>query len=80
MVKNTINGKQFTVIWHVDDLKLSHVDKELVDEMIDWMKSLYRNDMRISRGKKHDYLGMNPEFSVRPGCSNYGRLPKRGTL
>ena len=65
VVKNTINGKQFTVIWHVDDLKLSHVDKELVDEMIEWMKSLYRNDMRISRGKKHDYLGMNPEFSVK---------------
>ena len=54
VVNKTINGKQFTITRHVDDLKLSHVDKEVVDEMINWTKSLYGNDMRISKGKKHD--------------------------
>ena len=29
-----INGKQFTVLWHADDLKISHEDKKVVDEAI----------------------------------------------
>jgi len=27
-----INGKQLTVFWHVDDLKISHKDKKVVDQ------------------------------------------------
>ena len=27
MANKTINGKQCTIIWHVDDLKISHVEK-----------------------------------------------------
>ena len=33
--------------------------------MIKWMKSLYVNKMQISKGKKHDYLGINIDFSVK---------------
>jgi hypothetical protein len=62
----TVNGKQFTITWHVDDLKLSHVDVKVVDKMISWLKSIYGKDMRVSRGKKHDYLGMDLDYSV-PG-------------
>jgi hypothetical protein len=51
-----VNGKQFTITWHVDDLKLSHVDVKEVDKTIEWLKSIYGEDMRVSRGKKHDYL------------------------
>jgi len=29
-----VNGKQCTVIWHVDDLKISHVDSKVVNEVI----------------------------------------------
>ena len=25
-----INGKQYTVVWHVDDLKVSHLDPEVI--------------------------------------------------
>ena len=49
-----IGGKQFTTTWNVDNLQLSHVDKKVVDQMIEWMKGLYGNGMRISRGNKHD--------------------------
>ena len=31
VVNKTINGHQMTVVWHVDDLKVSHVDVEEVD-------------------------------------------------
>jgi hypothetical protein len=61
-----VKVKQFTITWHVDDLKLSHVDVKVVDEMISWLKSIYGEDMRVSRGKKHDYLGMDLDYSV-PG-------------
>ena len=27
MANGMVNGKQMTVIWHVDDLKVSHVDE-----------------------------------------------------
>jgi hypothetical protein len=46
-----VNGKQFTITWHVDDLKLSHVDLKEVDKTIEWLKSIYGEDMRVSRGK-----------------------------
>jgi len=29
-----INGKQCTIIWNVDDLKISHVDKNVVEDII----------------------------------------------
>jgi hypothetical protein len=47
-----VNGKQFTITWHVDDLKLSHVDVKEVDKTIEWLKSIYGEDMWVSRGKK----------------------------
>jgi hypothetical protein len=35
-----VNGKQLTVTWHVDDLKLSHVDENEVTKTINWLKSI----------------------------------------
>jgi hypothetical protein len=61
-----VNEKQFTITWHVDDLKLSHVDLSEVTIMIKWLKSIYGQDIRVSHGKKNDYLGMDLDFSV-PG-------------
>jgi hypothetical protein len=54
-----VNEKQFTITWHVDDLKLSHMDDKEVTKMIVWLKSIYGDDIRVSRGKKHDNLGMD---------------------
>ena len=61
-MKNMIGGKQFTITCHVENLKLSHVDKKVVDEMIEWMKGLHVQDMRISRVKKNDYLRIIIDF------------------
>jgi len=30
-----INGKQRTVLWHVDDFKISHMDKNVVTQLLD---------------------------------------------
>ena len=36
-----INGKQITIIWHVDDLKISHVDRFEVTNMLYVLGRLY---------------------------------------
>ena len=63
-----VNGKQLTAVWHVDDLKISHVDSKVVDQMIDWLKRKYEDKeigiIKPSRGKVHDYLAMILDFSV----------------
>ena len=59
-----INGKQMTITWHVDDLKISHVDALKVMRIIEWFKSIYGN-VRVTRGKVRDYLGMHLDYSDR---------------
>jgi hypothetical protein len=66
-----LKGKQLTVIWHVDDLKVSHVSSNVVTKMADWLKSTYERlfddgsgEMKICRGKIHEWLGMTLDFTV----------------
>jgi hypothetical protein len=63
VANKVINGKQFTVVWHVDDIKMSHADEKEVSKLITWLKSVYGADMRVSRGKVHGYLGMTLDFT-----------------
>ena len=60
-----INGKQCTIVWHVDDLKISHVDTSVVDEVIENLRSEFGKvgELTVNRGKVHDYLGMELDFS-----------------
>jgi hypothetical protein len=58
-----VNGEQLTVAFHVDDLKVSHVDPKVVDKFLEWIKKLYEDPtikkIVPSRGKIHNYLGIN---------------------
>jgi hypothetical protein len=58
-----INNKQFTMVWHVDDIKMSHEEEKEITRMITWIKSIYGDDMRVSQGRVHDYLGMTLDFT-----------------
>jgi hypothetical protein len=60
-----INGKQMTVGWHVDDLKASHADTEVITDFGKWLKLKY-GDCKEHRGRFFDYLGMELDYSV-PG-------------
>ena len=59
VVNKTINGHQMTVVWHVDDLKVSHVDDMEVGKFIQQMEETFGKDtpLSVSHGKTHDYLG-----------------------
>jgi hypothetical protein len=36
-----VQGKQFTVMWQVDDLNMSHMSYDEVTSMINWLKVIY---------------------------------------
>ena len=55
-----IEGKQYTIVWFVDDNKAYHVKPKIIDELISDLK-LNFGDLVITRGKKHSFLGMNIE-------------------
>ena len=52
-----------TVTWHVGDLKISHKDSREVTKFIKRFGGIYGDSMKIHRGKVHDYLGMDLDFS-----------------
>ena len=58
MANKQINGYQCTILWHVDDQKISHVSNKVLDEVIASVNEWY--------GKIHDYLGMTINYTV-PG-------------
>lgn len=41
VANKTVHGKQLTVVWHVDDLKVSHVTPKVVTRMATWLKRTY---------------------------------------
>ena len=38
VAKITVNEKQHTIVWHVDDIKSSHKDPKVNDDFIQWMR------------------------------------------
>ena len=56
-----------TVCWHFDDLKISHRDEDMVTAFAVDMANIYRVKTTISRGRVHDYLGMELDFGTCPG-------------
>ena len=67
VVNKAINGKQCTIGWHVDDLKISHVEEEVVEELIRGLNDRYGKETPISvhRGPVQEYLGMTIDYSVK---------------
>jgi hypothetical protein len=65
MANKMVNGKQLTVMWHVDDFKISHKEDKVVTNMIDWMHIIYGDGMKVSRCKVHDYLRKTMDYSFK---------------
>ncbi len=60
-----INGQQCTIVWHVDDLKVSHADEAVVTEILAILSKRYGKEapLTFTRGKVHDYLGMTLDYT-----------------
>ena len=47
------------MVWHIDDMKVLHKNKEEVKKSIESMKGIYGKTMPVVKGKKDTYIGMD---------------------
>ena len=68
MAKKLVSRKQLTLVWHLDNLKASHVSLKALKEFITRLNEKFGKETPIteSYGEKHDYLGMMLDYSF-PG-------------
>ena len=53
-----VNGKQFTLVWYVDDNKGSHMEFKLSEDLVNYFKSHF-GELVVNRGRKHTFLSVN---------------------
>ena len=53
-----VNGKQCTLVWYVDDKKVSHMEEKLVEGLIKCLKDRF-GKLVVTRGNKYNFLGVN---------------------
>jgi hypothetical protein len=58
-----IDGKQCTIVWYVDDNKISHVNSKVVSMIIDKIEKRF-GKMTVTRGKTHEFLGMDITYET----------------
>jgi hypothetical protein len=51
-----------TITWHIDDLKILHVDPFKITKFCQYLTSILGKGLMVHRGKVHDYLGMDLHF------------------
>ena len=65
VVKNEVHGKQYTIFWHVSNLKISHEDPEVVTSIVKKLSERYGDHAPVSKQRKiHDYLGVVFDYTV----------------
>jgi len=72
VMNKMVNGKQITVGWQVDDLKISCVDQQPIEDLLSSLQDRFGNEapLTVNRGKVHEYLGMTIDYST-PGKVRY---------
>ena len=56
-----INGKQYTIIWWVDDNYISHISNRVLDMVIGKIEEWF-GKMAVTHGDAHVFLGMKLRF------------------
>ena len=62
-----VNVHQMNICWNVEDLKVSHKDKNYVMLLAEKLAELYGLKTTVYRGKVHEYLGMDIDWDNVPG-------------
>ena len=67
MTNRDIDGMQQTVVFHVDDLKVSCMKKEENVKFIEYLKTIYEVEglkgLKATEGSRHEFLGMILDYS-----------------
>ena len=61
VANKTINNKQCTVGWYVDENILSYVDTKVIDQVLATIE-VYFPGLSIEQGNKLNFLGMEIDF------------------
>jgi hypothetical protein len=61
VANKTLNGLQITIVWHADDIKISHIDEATISKEIQCLEGIY-GPFVGSTGKTHTYLGIDMPF------------------
>jgi hypothetical protein len=62
VANSIIEGTQCTVGWYVDDTKISHVNPEVVTQVVKAIEESF-GKMTVTRGNDHTFLGMDIKFN-----------------
>jgi len=67
VTNKTIDCKQCTIIWNLDDLKISHMDCTIVEDMISKLNEKFGQESPLvtSLGKTLEYLGMCLDYTTK---------------
>jgi hypothetical protein len=57
-----VDKKQCTVVWYVDENKVSHMSEGVIDDVIEKVRGHF-GDLVVTHGKKHTFLGMQLVFN-----------------
>ena len=63
VANKVINGSQFTITWHVDNLKMSHIDPRVLDTFVDELNQVFGKESPVV---VHNYLGITLDY-LSPG-------------
>ena len=56
-----VNGTQLTVLWYVDDLKIPHAEKEVVEDTVKKLEGFF-GTLTVTRGGEHTYVGLKVDI------------------
>ncbi len=70
VANKVIDGAQCTVLWHVDDIKISHVSEQVVDSILELLNEQYGKEapLVVTKGLVHEYLGMTLDYTTPGKC------------
>ena len=68
VANKVINGKQCTIAWYIDDTKISHVDSQVVSDVIKQIEERL-GKMTITHGDEHTFLGMKIRYVKENGTA-----------
>ena len=68
VANKVINESQFTITWHVDNLKMSQIDPRVLDTFVDELNQVFGKEspVVVRKGPCHNYLGITLDY-LSPG-------------
>ena len=68
IVNKMIEGKQCTIAWYINDIKMLHAQQEVLEGLLTSLNEEFSKEapLTVTQRKVHDYLGMTFDYTI-PG-------------